>query len=62
MADNKGLKVAIIGRPQFRHERDASYWIVKGRLLEGDEKGTEAWLIADTEKGPWDIVSSGGFL
>lgn len=58
----KGLRVLLITRPQFRHERDAAYWIARGRLLEGEEANSEGWLIADSRDGPWDIAPSGVFL
>jgi hypothetical protein len=57
----KGTRVELIADPVFRHERDAAYWIVRSRVLEGEYGGSEGWLVASSSAGPWD-VAGGVFL
>lgn len=52
-------KLMVLSIPTFRYERDAAYWRMRARVLDGEWVGQELWLVADKNTGPWETASAG---
>jgi hypothetical protein len=54
-----GTKFRVLVAPAFKVHRDAAYWTMRAVITEGEWKGEEGWLTADSKEGPWNPAGVG---
>lgn len=54
-----GTNLRVLSDPVRAHERDAAYWKMRAKVLDGEFTGQELWLVADDKTGPWGTPGAG---